>query len=121
MIWAISYIAFCVVLAFINYEVIDSNKRVYHGLNGAAHLLAWAGIFAITHSWVLVAAMPFLARVVFDTSLNLMRDKPIDYVTAKPKSIVDKMEQKVFGKNGYAPKIIYLTIAITLIIIYAIN
>jgi hypothetical protein len=60
--------------------------------------------------------------VVFDTSLNSLRGLPLDYVAQKPKSIIDQIEKKVFGKNGILPKMVYLLIAITFTIIsYAVN
>jgi hypothetical protein len=117
MLWVLPYIVFCFLLAVLNANVIAKGKRVYHALNGLAHALVWLACWYFTRDWWLVAALPFIGRVVFDTSLNSLRGLPLDYVAQKPKSIIDQIEKKVFGKNGILPKVIYLLIATTLIII----
>jgi hypothetical protein len=118
MICILSYIVFCIVLAWYNYRRISLDKRIYHGINGALHLLAWAGVYLITRSWWLTASLPFLGKVVFDSSLYLMRGLPLDYVPKNPKSIIDKIEKRVFPDDGLLPKIAYFVISATLIIVH---
>jgi len=56
--------------------------------------------------------------VIFDVTLNLLRGLPVDYVPAKPASIIDQVEKKLFNKNGLIPKIIYLGISVAANIYY---
>jgi hypothetical protein len=119
VIWIAAYIAFCIGLAWLNAELIKVGKRIYHALNGVAHLACWLVIFLVTKEWVLLAALPFIGRVFFDSALNMMRGLPLDYVAKNPKSIIDKAEKGLFGNDGLLPKCIYLFISITLIIVYA--
>lgn len=112
------YIVFCIGFAYINYKVIKANKRVYHGLNGMLHLAVWIAVFFTMKSLLLTLSLPFVARVFFDTSLNLWRGLPLDYVPKNPKSRADKIEKEIFGNNGLLPKIIWLLIITALLIIY---
>jgi hypothetical protein len=105
MICVLSYIIFCAVLAWYNYRRISKDLRIYHGINGALHLACWVGVYLITKSWWLTASLPFLGKVVFDSSLYLFRGLPLDYVPKNPKSIMDKLEKKVFPDDGLLPKI----------------
>jgi len=108
MIAVFVYQIFVVWLAYDNAERIAQGKRIYHGLNGLLHLLAAA--IVLVHGWQYSVALLFLTRIVFDSSLNLFRNLSLGYVTPKPKSIIDKVEQAIFGRNGYTPKIIYAII-----------
>lgn len=121
MIYELIYIFICAALAYVNYLVIIADKRVYHGLNGLLHLACWITVFLLTRNWILVAILPFVARLFFDVMLNLMRGLPINYVPKYPKSIADKVEKKIFGLDGLTPKAIYLIVIITLNIIYYAN
>jgi hypothetical protein len=112
------YIVFCLLLALYNKRRIAYDKHINHGLNGALHIIFLAVAVIITKSWFPVAALPFIGRVFFDGSLNLMRHLPLGYVSSKPKSIIDKGEKSVFGNNGVLPKVIWLAIAISLNIIF---
>jgi hypothetical protein len=114
MIYEASYLLFCIALAYINYRVIAADLRVYHALNGVAHLICWIVCYLLTKNIWLVLTLPFIGRLFFDTMLNLLRGLPVDYVPKNPKSIVDKTEKKVFGNNGILPKLIYLAIIIGL-------
>lgn len=107
---SLAYAVICIVMAWINAYYIKKGRRIYHGVNGAVHLVLWIAVAAIAGWRVLV--MPFIGRLVFDTSLNLFRGLKINYVSANPLSIVDRLEKAVFGLNGYAPKIIYIIIII---------
>lgn len=114
MIYLISYACFCIALAWYNSYLINKDKRIYHGVNGALHLLAAAAGWYF-FSWQIGLAILPMARAVFDTSLNLFRGLSIDYVPSNPKSIVDKLEKKLFKNNGLVPKILYLLIVIVLV------
>lgn len=118
MILLISYIILCIILAYINYRVIIADRRVYHALNGLVHLAFWLTVFLLSRSLILTLCLPFVARLFFDTALNLFRGLPLDYVPKNPKSIADKVEKKVFGSVGFTPKLIWLMIIVALITIY---
>lgn len=106
MLTEVAYILCCLALAYVNAVRIGGDKRIYHGLNALVHLVCWAVVFLLTGSWWIVAALPFIGRLFFDTSLNLMRGLPLDYMPAKPKSIIDQAEQRFFH-DGLVPKLAY--------------
>lgn len=112
---ALLYIPILLILAWYNAVLIRKGKRIYHFWNGLLHCVVAGGVWVLD-SWQSGLAVLFIARVVFDTALNLMRGLPIDYVPKDPKSIVDKLEKKVFGNNGIIPKIIYIIIIAALLI-----
>lgn len=115
----IVYGCFCLFWAFVNYWQIEKiNETVRHGINGIFHL-STVIYFSIAIHPLVGAAMLFEGRLFFDVPLNIMRDgwRNIGYVPKNPKSIVDQLEQKVFGKNGIAPKVVYLVILFSLVII----
>jgi hypothetical protein len=113
ILWQALYTVFCVALAYVNYRVIAADKRVFHAVNGIAHLLFWVAAFKFS-SWLILLLLPFIGRLFFDSALNLFRGLPLDYVPAKPKSIIDKVEKRFFGKDGETPKLIYLLVIIIL-------
>ena len=110
-----AYLVFVVILAWDNANRIDKDKTIKHWLNWLAHL-SMAGILYFV-DWKLSVALLCLVRVTFDISLNLFRGLPINYVSPKPASFIDKIEKKIFGLNGYTPKIVYLIIAVCLLIV----
>lgn len=110
----ILYVLFCIGLAYINWLIIRSNERVYHGVNGAVHVLFWLAAYLATKEWLLLIILPILGRFVFDAALNTFRHYPLGYVSKTPKSIVDKLEQGLFGNDGYWPKVSYLISVIIL-------
>lgn len=107
MLIILPYLAFCVVLAYDNSQRIKAGKRIYHGLNGALHLLATGATFW-AYGWNDSLSLLLSVRVVFDVSLNLFRGLGIGYVSPKPKSWIDKAEKWVFRNDGITPKIVYL-------------
>jgi|SRR3990167_788485 len=117
ILFEIVYIVFCIALASVNAIYIKDGKRIYHGINGALHLIAAAGC-GYLFGWWTSAVILCNTRAVFDTLLNLFRGLPFDYVPSKPKSVIDKIEKCIFGNNGILPKVIYTTISITLNIVY---
>ena len=109
-----AYLLFVVIIAWDNAKRIDNDKKIKHWLNGLAHLSMACILYFV--DWKLSVALLYLIRVTFDISLNLFRELPINYVSPKPASFIDKIEKQIFGLNGYAPKIIYLIIAVRLLI-----
>jgi len=114
MIYLIAYAVFCIAFAWLNSYLIKRDKKIFHGLNGSLHLLAAAAGWYFW-GWTIGVAVLFVARLFFDVSLNLFRGKAIDYVSPSPKSIVDKIEKKIFRTDGISPKILYLFIIIVLV------
>jgi uncharacterized membrane-anchored protein YitT (DUF2179 family) len=104
----IYYTVFCILLAFVNYRVIKKGLRVYHALNGVCHAAAFILFTLFVNIQTAVAGL-FMARVVFDVTLNKLRGLPIDYVPQKPKSIIDQLEKKVF-RDGLTPKLVYVLV-----------
>jgi hypothetical protein len=104
------YAAFCIGFALYNYDRIERGKRIYHGVNGFIHLF-FAVLCTVFGGWKMGVSILLIARLFFDISLNAFRGLPLGYVSPDPKSIVDKIEKKIF-KNGYLPKIIYVCILI---------
>lgn len=116
MIYPLLYIAVCIALAAYNADLIKEGKRIYHALNGAIHLTA-AILIGYFTNWQYGLAVLFIARLFFDVSLSLMRGLSIDYISPNPKSIVDKIEKKLFKNNGIIPKILYAFIIVILLTI----
>lgn len=110
----IIYALFCILLAWVNRNIIKAGKRVRHFYNGLCHLGACIWLTMTVNLYTGIAAL-FMARVVFDVSLNLFRGLGVGYVSPKPKSIVDQMEKRVFGSDGITPKILYLFICFVLL------
>ena len=113
MIYPLLYIPFCVAFAWLNAVLIKKGYRIYHALNGLLHLTV-AFLIGYFTRWEYGVATLFITLLVFDTALNLFRGLPIDYVSPKPKSIVDRLEKWVFGNDGITPKILYIIIAFVL-------
>ena len=102
----VAYIPFIIWLAWDNSKRIKQGKIIHHWLNGLLHILA-AFTALYFEGWEIAASVLLSVRIVFNTALNLFRGLPIDYVSQKPKSVVDKVEKKLFGNNGWLPLIIY--------------
>lgn len=107
------YAGWVIFFAYMNKLWIQSDSGFRHWANAIAHLSA-AGFAGIHFGWQYGVAILFLVRALFDGTLSLFRGLSFDYVSPKPKSIVDQWEKKVFGMNGLLPKVIYLAIAIIL-------
>lgn len=114
MIWLLLYAIACIGLAAYNNDLIRDGKRIYHAINGAIHLTA-AILIGYFTNWQHGLAVLFIARLFFDVSLNIMRGLAIDYVSPKPKSIVDRIEKWAFRNNGIVPKILYAFIIVILL------
>lgn len=91
MIYLLLYCLFSAVLAYYNFRLIKSNKRIFHALNGILHITA-AGLITYYFSWQLGLAILLLVRVIFDTTLNILRSLGVGYMSPSPASIIDKAE-----------------------------
>lgn len=105
------YTLFCVGFAYLNAVWIGDGKRIYHGLNGLLHIAVITCLSHYFENWWLMAALPFVGKIVFDMPLNYFRKLSPFYMTETPKAISDKVENFVFRKNGIAAKTTYFIIA----------
>jgi hypothetical protein len=127
----ISYLLAQLILASFNLlnAVHDANrirlhKRIYHGLNFGVYVLLVAFLCWKAH-WnigviTLFCVSAFCNRQLsFDVPLNRFRGLKWDYVSlAKPpKSILDRIEIRLFGYNGWAPVIMYAVVWVVCLII----
>lgn len=112
------YIAFCLILAYVNKRLIAYDKRIRHGWNGLFHAVFLLTVIWLNNKWFPACVLPFVGRLFFDAALNLMRGLPLDYVAKNPKSLIDQIEKSVFGNDGILPKVIYLVLIIVLNIVY---
>jgi len=123
----IALIVFAAFFGIANGKAISVDARIRHGLNGvfvSVFIIFFAIQYYMLHGfWYslgYVAIHLLIARVVFDTVLNIYRFhrrglfSAINYVSENPKSIIDRIEKRIFGYNGYAPKIIYIIFIISL-------
>ena len=122
MIWLLLYTIPCIWFAKINADwtaKVDwtKGKRIKHFYNGLLHCAAAIGAWFIFRNWQAPLIILLLARLVFDTLYAVFMGHSIDYTTPTPRSLVDKLEQKVFGRNGVLPKIIYAFIIVILFVI----
>ena len=117
ILYQILYAGICILFAWFNKEWIAKDKRIKHGWNGLLHLL-FAGVGFWLFDWTAIFIILCNGRVVFDMALNRFRGLEFDYVTKSPKSIIDKIERKIFGDDGASPKIVYAFISIGLNVIY---
>lgn len=98
------------------------NKTIAHGINLSAYAVFGLVLYCITVKPAMtLAGFPYLDLVVFsisaftnrqfsfDIPLNLRRKLDWDYVSRAnpPKSILDRIEIRLFGYNGRAPFVIY--------------
>ncbi|HRP30428.1 MAG TPA: hypothetical protein PKV73_00985 [Agriterribacter sp.] len=117
LIYQILYAAFCIWFAYQNKKWIAKDKKILHGWNGLIHIAA-ALVAWWLFNWCMFIIILCEARIVFDVSLNKFRGLEFDYVPIKPKSIVDRMERKIFGEDGVSPKIVYAFFALGFNVIY---
>lgn len=74
---------------------IKAGKRIYHGINGAAYIALLCLTYYLFKDPYMISALLVERALVFNISLNLYRGLPVDYKPLKPKSIVDKVVNKV--------------------------
>lgn len=119
---ALLYIPVAILLGWYNAHLVNTwvdwskGRRIKHFWNGLVHCVGCA-IFWWIGGWVAGVAVFPIARISFNTSYNFFHNprQPIDYVTPTSKSILDKLEQWCFGKDGITPLIIYFFITIVLL------
>ena len=95
----ILYTLINVVLAKIDAWKISKGIHIKHGINAFVYCVLIAPTFFI--SWHYPIAMLALRRIVFDTSLNLFRGLPFDYISATTTSIVDRLSYDFQKEYGY--------------------
>ena len=81
-------------LAWYNYILIKNNRRIYHALNGAVHIAA-ALLIGIFTKWNYGVSCLLFTRVVFDTVLNLLREKGLGYISPDPSAWTDRVEEDI--------------------------
>lgn len=97
------------IVALTDANLYKEQKHPSHARNLLIHLCCAAIFGWVTKRWdIAVAALPS-ASVVFDCSYYLQRGLGWRYVTPKPKAVKDIIEQKIFKKNWWLPKVIYIT------------
>jgi len=103
----------CFCMAYIDKEKMDDGYEPNHAVNGLIHIV-FVGLAAFAFNPYIGAAILFESRLVFDSSLSLLRRLGIGYVSPNPKSKIDRLEKWVFGNDGITPKILYIIIAFVL-------
>lgn len=103
--------------AALNARWIEKGRRILHAWNGALHLAA-AICGWIFWGWEVFFIILLNTRIIFDTWLSIFRGLDWDYVSPDPKSIVDKIEKKVFGSNVVYARIAYAVASIILNAVY---
>lgn len=113
---------------FINSRVdayrILRNKTISHAVNFGVYalfcaLLCWLARWNVGVITLFGVSAFCNRQLSFDIPLNLRRGLKWDYVTkAKPpKSVLDRIEIRIFGYNGRAPAYMYATIWVVCLII----
>jgi hypothetical protein len=120
---ALLYIPIALLMGRINAYLVNTwvdwskGRKIKHFWNGLIHC-AGAVVVWLFSDWHTGLAVFPIARIFFNTSYNYFHNprQPIDYVSITPKSIVDKVEQYFFKKDGITPLILYAAMAVILIL-----
>lgn len=126
-------ISLCIIFCILNAEYdawkFKKQEKISHFNNGLIYCLFVAAI-SFTVGWVatmdaffvlwLTFAMLCVRPLVFDQWLNVRRGKPLNYQPMAPDSVIDKMENSLFGhkRAWVVSNAIYLAGLITGILIY---
>lgn len=106
--------------AYYDASRINKFKPISHTLNGVVYLVITGALIWWMDISPLFLLTAFTDRqLFFDIPLNLMRKprKPWNYVTEDENpAFTDKMEIKIFGRNGTLPNVIYLIIWVATLI-----
>lgn len=97
MIFVLLYQCFAGTLAWANYQILKRKGDVgwvIHSINGLLHLAA-ATLIGFYTKWNYGVASLLFTRIVFDTTLNVLRRKSVGYVSPFPDSVIDKAERWV--------------------------
>jgi hypothetical protein len=106
------YILINIGLAKIDAIKIANHKRIRHGLNALFYCLLICPTLMI--SWTYPIGLLALRRIVFDTSLNLFRGLPYDYISSTTTSIIDRISYGFQKKYGY---FVYYSIFLIILIL----
>lgn len=100
------------------------NKTIAHGINFGVYavfcaILCWLARWNIGVITLFSISAFCNRQFSFDIPLNLRRGLPWDYVSRAnpPKSILDRIEIRLFGYNGRAPFFVYGVIWIICLVI----
>jgi hypothetical protein len=100
------------------------HKRIAHGINFAAYaafcaLLCWLARWDVWQVVIFCVSAFCNRQFTFDIPLNKRRGLPFDYVTKAdpPASILDRIEIRLFGRNGRAPFLVYGVVWVICLII----
>lgn len=103
---------------------ITRHKRIAHGINFGVYalfcaLLCWLARWNVGVITLFCVSAFVNRQFTFDIPLNQFRGLKWDYVSlAKPpKSILDRIEIRIFGYNGRAPVIVYGVVWVVCLII----
>lgn len=140
---ALLYIPIAVALGWFNAHLVNTwvdwskGREIKHFWNGVVHGIGAGVVYIIyshgkhftvdllvvkfvvyTKGLLSALAVLSIARIFFNTAYNYFHlpRQPIDYVSSEPESIVDKVEQRLFKKDGITPLILYIFITIVLIL-----
>ena len=86
--------------------------KIKHWLNGLCHCV-FTGLMILFFGWQNISALCFCA-VVFDTAMNLFRKLNPFHVSPDPKSVIDRIEKRLFGSNALLQNIVYVCLFIVL-------
>lgn len=95
------YICLNVFLAQIDAYKIRSGMRIKHGINAGVYILLCGIALYITRDTYFFVALMFLRKVVFDTSLNILRGLPYSYASSTTTSIIDRATYRLNQRLGY--------------------
>jgi len=113
--WILIFFFINVIMAWHHAYLIRSGRKILHGLWGGGYVIAVAWLAWFHYgSWELLVCLLFLRKWSFDLSLNLLREKPLFYVSSKPASIIDKAHNAIFGLNSAPYMIFYIAATIIL-------
>lgn len=99
---------------------IRKQKKVNHAMN-AGFYIALVIAICFVGDWKMSISLLALRPLVFDNYLNLRRGLPLNYQPKAPKSVVDKIENAVFGRYAWGvSNLIYLLIFVAGLFIYKI-
>jgi hypothetical protein len=98
---AFLFVGMNLILAYHDAERIKLHLRIYHGLNALLYILLLLPVYLYLKDWFFIIGLLSLRRVVFDTSLNIMRGLRFDYISSTTTSIIDKLSYNFQVKYGY--------------------
>lgn len=113
MIWYIIAIAACILNAVIDADKIRQNVKISHAENAGWYAIVVILCFHFTLNWQYCVRLLALRKVVFDISLNILRNKNPFYYSLTTGSVIDKFLLKVFRNNVYVMYAFFVLIIIT--------